>query len=186
MRRGMIDDQATVPVCLILSPWTPSVSNVCPGVCVSPTALRYASAEVDHRSRPYRQAALYRWVVRGIPARPHGPHPTTGSLLQGFGVVPNQLAHRIHEKSPSSPTRQPNKVTCFNRIGPSSKCVCNFFFFHHKFRVRKIIYIYIFYIFTIYLRLKEGRGKTQGANPPLAQERVSMQRQGVQGKGGRG
>ena len=38
------------------------------------------------------------------------------------------------------------------------------------------IYIYIFYIFTIYLRLKEGRGKTQGANPPLAQGRALTQR----------
>ena len=59
------------------------------------------------------------------------------------------------------------------------------FYFHHKFRVCKIIYIYIFYIFTIYLRLKKGRGKTQGANPPLVQGRALTQhtKQGCQCRG---
>ena len=83
------------------------------------------------------------------------------------------------------------------RIGPASlKFVCKiiYIFFHHKCRGRKIINIYIFYIFTIYLRLKEGEGENPGSKPSSCtgegidtahQAGVSMQRQGHSaGEGG--
>jgi hypothetical protein len=98
----------------------------------------------------------------------------------------------------SPATRQPNKVTCFNRIGPaSSKCVCKIIYIYFSSQVQSSQnYIYInVYILHIY-NLSKAKGGEGKANPPLAQERALTQhtkwgcqcggRGTAQGKGGRG